>query len=177
MERTFQGQGSQEDHATEHRVSEIEIIHTQEGRNNDLDTTQMNALLNIRDNQLSIFLQGCYYSKYCSIFYVCLLVLALLLILVTIIEGIQVTRTVLFLVCEFVVNSMITIDFAFRLKLAGVRKFFLNNVGRPKWWSFFDVFVVVTCNIMFVVSVSLRSSAEEDWFEAFEETFFVLWAI
>ncbi len=137
----------------------------------------MNALLNIKDNQLNIFLQGCYYSKYCSGFYICLLVFALTLILVTIIMGIQVTRTAAFLVFEFLINFMITFDFALRLKLAGIKKFFLTNVSKPKWWSIFDTFVVITCNIMFIVSVVMRNSVEEDWFEAFEETFFVLWAI
>lgn len=122
-------------------------------------------------------MQGCYYSKYCSGFYICLLVFALTLILVTIIKGIEITRTVAFLVFEFIINSMITLDFVLRLKLAGINKFYLTNVRKPKWWSFFDTFVVITCNIMFIFSVVMRNSVEEDWFEAFEETFVVLWAI
>lgn len=65
-----------------------------------------------------------YFSKKCSIFYIGLLVFALILILVTIIGGISVTKSPLFIFCEFIVNFLITVDYVFRLKLAGYRKFF-----------------------------------------------------
>ena len=51
------------------------------------NSTQTNALLNIRDNQFNLILQQVYYSEKCSWFYIGLLVLSFGLILVTIFDG------------------------------------------------------------------------------------------
>ena len=53
----------------------------------DPNSTQTNALLNIRDNRFNLFLQQVYYSEKCSWFYIALLVLSFGLILVTIFDG------------------------------------------------------------------------------------------
>lgn len=139
----------------------------------------MNALLNIRENQLNIILQSMYFSKKCSIFYIGLLVFALLLILATIIGGIGITKSPLFIFCEFVVNFAITVDYAFRLKLAGYRKFFYQNANGNKkvWRNWLDTGVVALCNLMFLVAVILPHSVAESVFDGLAESFLVVWCI
>ena len=114
----------------------------------------MNALLNIRDNQLNIFLQGLYFNKNCSYVYIGLLFMSLLLIAVTIFDGFSIADSFLFIILELLMNLIISFDFICRLKLAGFRKFYRSNQGKFRWWNFFDTFVVVTCNILFIFAVS-----------------------
>jgi len=56
----------------------------------DPNTTQTNALLSIRDNQVNLLLQQVYYSPKCQYFYIALLLMSLMLILITIVDGFQV---------------------------------------------------------------------------------------
>ena len=97
------------------------------------NTSQMNALLNIRDNQLNIFLQHVYFHKRFNLFYYAVLVLSLLLILVTIIDGFKVADSWMFISLEVIINLMITGDFACRVKMAGCKKFFKSN-HEHRWW-------------------------------------------
>ena len=117
-----------------------------------------------------------YYSKKCSIFYIALLIFSLLLIIVTVIEGVQITKTIFFIICEFIINFLITMDFIFRLKLSGVKKFFLTNVGKPKWWSWFDTLIVVTCNLVFIIVVIIRNQLVENIVDGLEGSFFIVLA-
>lgn len=87
---------------------------------------QMNALLNVRDNQFTTFLQGLYFSKKCSVFYASLLVLAVLMVCATLVQGIGIAKKPGFVFCEFLLNFAITVDFCFRLKLQGVKRFFFK---------------------------------------------------
>jgi len=89
----------------------------------DPNTTQTNALLNIRDNRINLFLQQIYYSEKCSWFYIGLLILSFGLVMVTIFDGFQVADSPLFIVLEFILNLLIGIDFICRIKLVGCRKY------------------------------------------------------
>ena len=84
----------------------------------DPNSTQTNALLNIKDNQFNLILQQLYYSEKCSWFYIGLLVLSFGLILVTIFDGFQVADSPMFIVLEFILNLLIGIDFGLRIKLS-----------------------------------------------------------
>jgi len=100
-----------------------------------------------------------------------------MLILVTIIDGFKVADSALFIALELILNILITGDFCCRLKLAGFRKYFISNAGNYRWWNFFDLFVVITCNLLFLVSVSMKSSKVFGFSEGFEEAVLVLWAV
>lgn len=137
----------------------------------------MNALLNIRDNQLNIFLQQMYFSKRCNFFYYVLLAVSLLLILVTIIDGFKVADSFLFIALECIINLLITADFACRVKMAGCSQFFKSKSGKHRWWNYFDAFVVLTCGLLFFIAVSARSSTLKNVDESLEEIVMVLWAV
>ena len=102
---------------------------------------------------MNIFLQGLYFSKRCNFFYIGLLCFSLLLIIVTIIDGFVIADSALFISLEMILNFMITLDFLFRIKLAGGRKFFRSNRGNLNWWNVFDTFVVISCNLLFILAV------------------------
>ena len=89
----------------------------------DPNTTQTNALLSIRDNHMNLILQQVYYSDKCSWFYIGLLILSFGLILVTVFDGFQVAESPMFIVLEFLLNLLIGVDFACRVKLVGCKKY------------------------------------------------------
>ncbi len=99
------------------------------------------------------------------------------MILVTIIDGFRVAESALFIALELILNVLITGDFICRLKLVGFRKYFKSNAGNYRWWNFFDTFVVVTCNLLFLVSVVVKKSRAFSLSEGSEEAVLVLWAV
>jgi hypothetical protein len=75
------------------------------------------------------------------------------------------------------INLLITIDYGLRMKLAGVRKFFKTRDNKPRIWNWFDTYVVVTCNLMFIIIAFMPYSVTESVFDGLEETFLVVWGI
>lgn len=101
----------------------------------------------------------------------------LLLILVTIIDGFKVADSAFCIALELLLNLLITGDFICRLKLTGFRKYFKSNMGNYRWWNFFDLFVVLNCNLFFIISVALRSKKSFALSEGAEQAVLVLWAV
>lgn len=106
-----------------------------------------------------------------------MLVVSFILILVTIIDGFQVAESALFIALELLLNLLITGDFLCRIKLTGAKKYFRSNSGKYRWWNFFDVFVVFTCNTLFIISVAMKKSPGFNVEEGTEEAILVIWAI
>ena len=103
-------------------------------------------------------LQSVYFNKKCNLFYICLLVVCSVLIVTTIVEGASVTDNQWFVFTEACVNSLVTIDYGCRVYMAGLRKFFYNNIGKPRMWNWFDTCVVFICNLMFALTLSLKNN-------------------
>lgn len=80
-------------------------------------TSQISALMSIRENQFDDQLRQLYYNSKCSLFYYAMLGVSLMLIVVTILDGYVIAESFLFIALECVVNFMITCDFLARLKL------------------------------------------------------------
>ena len=119
-----------------------------------------------------------YYSEKCSWFYIGLLVLSFGLILVTIFDGFQVAESPMFIILEFVLNLLIGIDFACRIKLVGCSKYVRDpNTRRLRWWNIFDGVVVIVCNSVFAVSLFSKTGAVKGFEEAGEEGLIVMWCI
>jgi hypothetical protein len=141
----------------------------------ELNNTQMNALLSTREDQLSLMLQQIYYSKNCKFFYIGLLIISALLIIVLIIDGFQVAESPMFICLEFLLNSLVSVDLAFRIKLTGLRKFFKSQLGHSRWWNIFDAFVVLSCFTLFLVSLLIKNCG--GYIEGTEETLLVIWSV
>jgi len=87
------------------------------------------------------------------------LVFAFILILITIIDGFKVAQTGWFITFEFLLNLMIGLDLAFRIKLAGFKKYFILADNRYNWWSVFDAVVVCGCILSFIVTLIHQSDS------------------
>ena len=132
----------------------------------------------MRDNRFNLMLQQMYYSEKCSWFYVALLVLSILLILVTIVDGFTVAESPLFICMEFMLNLLIGIDFGFRIKLVGWSKYLRDpSTNSLRWWNIFDGLVVVICNLVFAVSLFSKTGLVKGFEESFEEGLIVVWCI
>jgi hypothetical protein len=144
----------------------------------DPNTTQTNALLNIKDKKCNLILQQLYYSEKCSWFYIGLLVLSFGLIVVTIFDGFEVAESPMFIVLELILNLLIGIDFACRIKLVGCNKYIRDpSSGKIRWWNIFDAFVVTICNTTFAVSLISKSGVIKGFEAATEEALIVMWCI
>lgn len=144
----------------------------------DASMSQTNALLSIRDNQFNLILQQVYYSDKCSWFYIGLLVLSFGLVLVTAFDGFQVAESPMFIILEFVLNLLIGVDFACRIKLVGCNKYVRDpTTGKVRWWNIFDALVVTICNAVFAISLFSKTGAIKGFEEASEEALIVMWCI
>ena len=144
----------------------------------DANMSQTNALLSIRDNQFNLILQQVYYSDKCSWFYIGLLVLSFGLVLVTVFDGFQVAESPMFIILEFVLNLLIGVDFACRIKLVGWGKYSRDpSTGKLRWWNIFDALVVTFCNVVFAISLFSKSGAIKGFEEGSEEALIVMWCI
>ncbi len=107
---------------------------------------------------------------------------------ITIFKGFKVDENPLFILIESILNFLILVDFLFRLKLAGFKRFFLSTqqhvTGGPtsRLWNWLDAFVVTTSVILFIVIISSHSVQErakgEDYLSQASEIFLlVIWAL
>ena len=122
-------------------------------------------------------MQSVYFNKKCNFFYIGLLGLCLILILATLIVGPGITDNGWFIFAETCVNLLVTVDYLFRLKMAGSRKFFFNNVGKPRKWNWFDTFVVCTCNLMFFCTLVIKQAVAEEMFDGIQYLFLLIWCV
>jgi len=84
----------------------------------------------------------------------------------------------MFIVLEFILNLLIGVDFACRIKLVGCRKYARDPTnGRIRWWNIFDALVVTVCNSVFALSLCSKTGAINRFEEAGEEGLIVMWCI
>jgi len=86
----------------------------------------------------------------------------------TIIDGFKIAKSPAFVVVEFVLCITITIDFAFKARMAGCAKYLTMN-----HWNKFDLVIVIGCNILFIISVISTSKSVGE--EVTEEILFIAW--
>ena len=108
---------------------------------------------------------------------------SLLIVVITLFKGFKVDENPLFILFESVLNFLILVDFLFRVKLVGIRKYFSgagNSTSRV--WNWLDAFVVVTSVLMFIVilfshSIKERGTGDNYLRQASEITLLVVWAL
>ena len=101
----------------------------------------------------------------------------MILVLATLIGGPGIEKNGWFIFAETCVNLLVTVDFFFRLKMAGTRKFFFNNVGKPRSLNWFDTFVVCTCNSMNFCALVVKQEAIDELFDGIQFFFFLIWCV
>ena len=86
---------------------------------------------------------------------------SLLIVVITLFKGFKVDENPMFILFESVLNFLILVDFLFRVKLVGIRKYFSgagNSTSRV--WNWLDAFVVVTSVLMFIAILFSHSIKE-----------------
>lgn len=92
-----------------------------------------------------------------------------LLILATIIDGFKIAESPLFICVELLLNITISVDFGCRIRMVGFKKY----MGQNKCWNKLDCFIVVMCNLLFIISLMFHSGTGE----ISEEILLVGWSI
>lgn len=75
----------------------------------------------------------------------------------------------MFIVSELLLNLIISIDFGFRVKMAGLKNYLLRN----RIWNKLDFIIVVACNILFIFSILNHVT----FGEISEEFLLVAWSV
>ena len=111
---------------------------------------------------------------------------SLLIVVITLFKGFKVDENPLFILFESVLNFLILVDFLFRVKLVGIRKYFISgaagNSATSRFWNWLDAFVVVTSVLMFIAilfshSIKERGTGDNYLRQASEIALLVIWAL
>ena len=92
-----------------------------------------------------------------------------ILIIATIIDGFKIAESPLFICVELLLNITISVDFACRIRMVGFKKYMSQN----KCWNKLDCFIVVMCNMLFIISLLFHFASGE----ISEELLLVGWSI
>jgi hypothetical protein len=95
--------------------------------------------------------------------------MGVLLIIATIIDGFKIADSPLFICVELLLNITISVDFGCRIRMIGFKKYMAQN----KVWNKLDCFIVVMCNLLFIISLLFHSGTSE----ISEELLLVGWSI
>jgi hypothetical protein len=100
------------------------------------------------------------------------MVFSLLLVIVTIVKGFDIDENPLFLLFESLLNIAILLDFVCRLKLLGVKRYFEGGC-----WNIFDLVVVISCILLFIVMLVSTSGLVLELEEVGEQILLVVWGL
>jgi len=81
----------------------------------------------VEQSPFEVTLQRLYASPRCHYFYLLVMVTTLFLVVVTVFKGFSVEENPLFVLTESVLNFVIIVDFVCRIRLVGLRRFFLGQ--------------------------------------------------
>ena len=90
------------------------------------------------------------------------------LIVITIVDGFKIAQSPVFIAVELILNITISIDLLFRVRMQGCKKYFQKS-----GWNKLDLFIVLGCNILFIISLLSHITAEE----ISEELLLVAWSV
>jgi len=131
----------------------------------------LRSLLETKQDQCALTLQRMYLSKRCRCAYLVLALLCTILVLWTVIDSKAWKENALFIVLELLINVVIAIDIAFKIKLTGCKKYFktCSNI--------FDFSVASGC-IFLYLTIILMSAANSDYLifqEIGDQLLFIIW--
>eukprot|EP00347_Sterkiella_histriomuscorum_P015808 403355606 len=139
----------------------------------DPNTTQTRALLNISESRFDIYLQRTYQSNQCQFFYIFLMLFSVMLVILTIWKGFTIDENPFFILAEVILNILMLLDFIFRVKLVGLRKYLVHG----SLWNIFDALVVSTCIVLFLFIFLSKASNIILIEELSEEVLLIVWSV
>ena len=137
------------------------------------NTAETRDLLNVEQSPLEMNLQRLYFSSNCQYFYLALMVTSVILMLVTIFEGLLVNNNPVFFLVEVAINLLILGDFLTRVWLTGLKRFFKRN----QLWNYFDALVVLGCVLLFLAILLNKQMNLLLLEELSEEVLLIVWSV
>jgi hypothetical protein len=101
-----------------------------------------------------------------------LMAISILLVFVTLVCGFRIGESPLFLFTECIINLVILLDFVFRLRLMGAKRFFEGG-----YWNVFDAIVVFGCLFTFMLMMISSSFSLFIFEEVSEEILLITWSL
>lgn len=98
---------------------------------------------------------------------------AVVLVVLTIWKGFTIEENPFFILAEVLLNMMMLVDFIFRVKLVGMRRYIVHG----GFWSIFDTLVVSTCLVLFVFIYLSKASNVILIEELSEEVLLLVWSV
>ena len=102
---------------------------------------------------------------------------SIILVIFTLWKGFTIDENPLFIVAEILLNTMILVDFIFRVRVVGLRRYFKTSGHKLNWWNIFDALVVSSCIILFVVILISKTSRIVLIEELSEEVLLIVWSV
>ena len=96
-----------------------------------------------------------------------------MLVILTIWKGFTIDENPFFILAEVILNILMLLDFIFRVKLVGLRKYLVHG----SLWNIFDALVVSTCIILFVFIFLSKASNIILIEELSEEVLLIVWSV
>lgn len=130
-------------------------------------------LLHMDQNNFNIKLQKLYMSRACQCFYIILALVCTLLVVWTFFQRKATHSNFVFIIFEFLMNVIIIVDFIFKLKITGVRRYFKSCSNR------FDTLVIMGCVVTYILYVlTVKSVIPKIAFleKLSEEILFFIWS-
>lgn len=87
----------------------------------------------------------------------------------TIIDGFKIANSPTFIAVELLLNITISVDFGFRIRMAGFKKYMKKSN-----WNKLDFAIVFGCNLLFLITMISSSTQSE---EISEELLLIVWSI
>lgn len=101
-----------------------------------------------------------------------LMIISMMLVFVTLFFGFRIGESPLFLFIECLLNLVILLDFLFRLRLMGTKRFFEGG-----YWNVFDAIVVFGCVFTFLLMMISSSFQVLIFEEVSEEILLITWSL
>jgi len=114
-------------------------------------------------------LETLYTSNKWRYYYISFAVLATVMVTWILIVGARVHQSIIFVLAEIFINISLLLDFAFKLYITGVKKYFTSKT------NIFDSVVVISWVTTFLVMMGTSSIALLTVEEIIEDMLFVLW--
>ena len=101
-----------------------------------------------------------------------LMAVSFLLVLLTLFFGFKIGEEPLFIFVESILNIIVLVDFAARVRLLGTKRFFEGG-----FWNIFDAIVVVGCVFLFALMMISKTVSVVIFEEVSEEILLVAWSL
>lgn len=98
---------------------------------------------------------------------------SVILVVLTISKGFTIDKNPFFITAEVLLNVLMLVDFVFRVKLVGLRRYLAHG----SLWNIFDALVVSTCIILFIFIYLSKASNIILIEELSEEVLLIVWSV